>query len=1072
MAVLLRVARGLGAAVVLGLLLLVPPWLLVTFVGNPWPNEGVSLAAPLTDAAFIGLIAAVAWVAWVQLVGVILVETVRAVRGIRLPERDGVLGGQQRLVRGMVSAVAATIVVSSAAAAEAATHSGAAVAAAEDRPQASTGQKETGRMVTVTTRHGDTVWGLAIEHLGDGQRWHEIDNLNRGRVMPDGQRWHPDRIEPGWKLRIPAGAEVDLASAGTTSLSGSADGPTVHVRRGDTLSSLAAQHLGDADRWGEIADLNRGRPQSDGGRLQDPDRLQPGWVLRIPGLGNHPSGEKTAGPDSRTGHGPQVIDGFHKEDHASSETGEARQDTATREGVGHDRGDEDDIRTEEAPRAADSQDLNDDGSSVTVGIDGDDDAAAPVWVAGGIAGILAAGIVGLVARRRLLQRRKRKFGERIAMPEPEVAAVERELRAGEDPQTVESVDVAFRLLAEHCHKASVSLPRVQLVRLTQDTIEAYLAGDDAMAGPFEPTDHGGLWVAPRASVDLDDEERAVLRARVPAPFPTLATLGVDVEGGHLLVNLEELGAVGVSGDATVGREVLSAMALELAMCGWADDLLITVVGLDEQIVDLDTGRIVHRPWDAAIETLEVRARRARAELERAGESSAAQARVDEYDDGDGGGWVPEIIIVAGDLDVDRWERLAAIVEDLPRVAVATIAQSATQARWVVEVSADGEDVKAVLQPAGVQVVPQRVTNEMYAELVTLVETTSRPSSRPEVGRSRVGEQSLRGEDGGPADLAGGGYVPGRAEALVEPGDVEPYASPVGDEGVVPDRADADVEEIGDGWSAASVDDGTKAAGGDESAAPRVLVLGPVGVEGAHGPIGSERQYKAVEAVAYLALRPGFGVEAFADAVWPDRGPKFDKSARSNRVTEIRKWLADDPQGEPYLPVFKRGSAYQLHPAVRSDWDRWCAIVGDDVAAASTRALEAALALVRGRPFEGTRTGTYTWADEFVSDMLSVIVDVSDELGRRMLEAGDWAKAHKAAATGLLCEPVAERLYRTQIRAAYAAGNLDHAREVIETMLGLFDTLEVEIEDDQTAALLQQIKDHAPRDQVVADIRLG
>ncbi|MFI7609288.1 hypothetical protein ACIBTV_29830 [Micromonospora sp. NPDC049366] len=49
------------------------------------------------------------------------------------------------------------------------------------------------------------------------------------------------------------------------------------------LYQIAVQTLGDGNRYREIFELNRGRPQPDGGRLTDPlAALQPGWVLELP----------------------------------------------------------------------------------------------------------------------------------------------------------------------------------------------------------------------------------------------------------------------------------------------------------------------------------------------------------------------------------------------------------------------------------------------------------------------------------------------------------------------------------------------------------------------------------------------------------------------------------------------------------------------------------------------------------------------------------------------------------------------------------------------------------------------
>src|SRR3546814_7255480 len=53
----------------------------------------------------------------------------------------------------------------------------------------------------------DCLWRLAEVHLGDGLRWRELWELNRGREFPDGRVFQdPDLIHPGWVLLFPADA--------------------------------------------------------------------------------------------------------------------------------------------------------------------------------------------------------------------------------------------------------------------------------------------------------------------------------------------------------------------------------------------------------------------------------------------------------------------------------------------------------------------------------------------------------------------------------------------------------------------------------------------------------------------------------------------------------------------------------------------------------------------------------------------------------------------------------------------------------------------------------------------------
>ncbi|MEO3746466.1 S8 family serine peptidase [Plantactinospora sp. B5E13] len=58
--------------------------------------------------------------------------------------------------------------------------------------------------------------------------------------------------------------------------------PASYQGKPETLWTIAARFLGDAERAGEILELNTGRRQPDGGRLADPGRLNEGWHLVLP----------------------------------------------------------------------------------------------------------------------------------------------------------------------------------------------------------------------------------------------------------------------------------------------------------------------------------------------------------------------------------------------------------------------------------------------------------------------------------------------------------------------------------------------------------------------------------------------------------------------------------------------------------------------------------------------------------------------------------------------------------------------------------------------------------------------
>ena len=58
------------------------------------------------------------------------------------------------------------------------------------------------------------------------------------------------------------------------------------VKSGDTLSKIAKQHYGDANKYHQIFEANR--PM-----LKDPDEIYPGQKLRIPAQAGVPAGSRT-----------------------------------------------------------------------------------------------------------------------------------------------------------------------------------------------------------------------------------------------------------------------------------------------------------------------------------------------------------------------------------------------------------------------------------------------------------------------------------------------------------------------------------------------------------------------------------------------------------------------------------------------------------------------------------------------------------------------------------------------------------------------------------------------------------
>ena len=163
------------------------------------------------------------------------------------------------------------------------------------------------RLPTVTVMRLDSLWSIAERVLGDGDRWPEIAALNEGRTMSDGTKFiSADRIKPGWELRVPPGAQVDQ------------DHPVVEhevvehqvvVEEGDTLSQIALEELGDADAYPQIFEASKDIAQPGGRHLVDPDVIDVGWTVEIPGQDAPVDHEPEPSPDTvlrrrRTAHRP------------------------------------------------------------------------------------------------------------------------------------------------------------------------------------------------------------------------------------------------------------------------------------------------------------------------------------------------------------------------------------------------------------------------------------------------------------------------------------------------------------------------------------------------------------------------------------------------------------------------------------------------------------------------------------------------------------------------------------------------------------------------------------------------
>jgi LysM repeat protein len=91
------------------------------------------------------------------------------------------------------------------------------------------------------------------------------------------QIWDAIKTIPDWRNDIVADIKVtgDGAAAPAAAAAPASAQKTYTVKSGDTLSAIAKAHLGNANDYMKIFELNKDQ-------LSDPDKIKPGQVLKLP----------------------------------------------------------------------------------------------------------------------------------------------------------------------------------------------------------------------------------------------------------------------------------------------------------------------------------------------------------------------------------------------------------------------------------------------------------------------------------------------------------------------------------------------------------------------------------------------------------------------------------------------------------------------------------------------------------------------------------------------------------------------------------------------------------------------
>ncbi|WP_157430057.1 hypothetical protein [Actinomadura oligospora] len=1041
------VFTGVGALLALAALLIGVPYALLTLFGSPVPDH-VPAMSDLTQrigpSGLITILVALVWLAWLQLAACVVVEVYAGVRGVGVPARVPLAGGTQSLVHRLV---VAALLLFTATSAIMPAFSGrelavkppvtttqteqyhrlpvtavpdrpAAPAATAAAPDAELAEALAGNPVekSATTkiyrvnppegRHHESLWEIAEKCLGEGRRYNEIFELNKGHVQPDGSRLHTaGLIRPGWVLEMPAdakGAQVvpvhqlqDYFRHGhpVPHETPKPDVPKAPAKTPPPPTKPAPAPSHQTPSQPAPAPSQPAPSQPAPAPSQTPSQPAPAPSQPAPA----PAPSKPApAPSHRTPSQPAPAPGHQLPSHqtspapAPSESAPAKVPPPAHQQTpsSHQQ-----APSESPGKLSPSGGATADGdhtprAGASVQDEGRHGPGAPVgrdmsWPQGiAAASLLAAGLLSALGRRRRTQMWHRAFGQMIVRPEGEAAVAEQALRVGADDRGARLLDLGLRMLSRALAADGRALPTVYAVHLGSESMDLWIApADPEPPAPWHAYDGGQVWRLRAA--DVSDEGLA----DVLAPYPGLVSLGTN-ETGRILVDLEAAhGLVAIRGDEENRRAVLAALALELATNRWSDHMRITLVGfgqeLAEGLADVAPDRVRAVPTLVeALPELEARSAEVRQALAASGVGSVLTGRAKGVF---GEAWMPHYLIMSDAPTEQEADRLVALARTGTRMAAGYLVAGDVQgATWTWDVDEAGRLQAGVL---GFEVDAQLVPEEQYRGVFELFRTASELRSVP------MAEPS--------------------AEDTAEP--------------PLEGRSSVDIRLLG-----------------------RIEVDAP-------GPMDDARRDLCTEVLVYLATHPnGVHPTVLGGAVWP-RG--VSQAVRDACIARVSDWVGRDARGRPNLYHDDRGRI-RLGSEVRVDWSvfRWLIWRSAAEPSSETAYMSYALDLVRGPLLSDRPRGRYGWlaTEPLEYEAGARIVDVAHRLTVLRLDGGDVRGALSASRAGLRYAPRDEGLWRDLLRATRASGDDDAVRSVADELRAYagYDPLQPE-----TEALLEELVPH-------------
>ena len=484
---------------------------------------------------------------------------------------------------------------------------------------------------------------------------------------------------------------------------------------------MAEQKLGDGSRWSELAEGLKNRPQADGTTMSDPNLIYVGWTVELPGDQTASSGQRTAPTDQATDQPDVASEATASESAPATEQAPASEQAPATPPAS--------VPGEVVPQSEREQSPAPDqeaspvpGAAFAVAPDqpasdrAEAETAQPEQVEwstlGGIGAFAAAGLLGVLGARRAMQRRRRRPGQQVPMPEAEHAQIEAQLKVVAEAEQADELDVVQRWLARWAQQSGTTLPELFLVRVSAQEIALYLMGPAQLPAPFvAAAEDGTVWTLQSGAIELD--------ADLPsAPWPGLVTVGQDDTDAQVLLDLERLGTLGIEGDPQLAPQVLDAMAVELATAAWSENVQVTLVGVAPGLASVVGGDRVRQidDLDHLIRLLQGKAEDTRAALTEQGAANLDEAKSMSAE----GDWAPEIVLLGLHPDQDQARQINELAAAIPHLGIAAVTTSnPLDAQWVLTLE---DERNADLQPTGQHLRPQLVTPEETEQITQVLAT--------------------------------------------------------------------------------------------------------------------------------------------------------------------------------------------------------------------------------------------------------------------------------------------------------------------------------------------------------------